>query len=64
MKRVICSNAHCHSYDYQPDQEVLKLVYKQDKLEPQAQGPYDIIVVHTMLTQQSAFLSTLFAKLS
>jgi hypothetical protein len=40
-------NACYHSYDYQPVQEVLKLVYKPDKLEPQAQGPYDIIAVHT-----------------
>jgi Integrase core domain len=46
-ERVIRSNARCHSYDYQPGQEVLKLVYKPDKLEPRAQGPYDIIAVHT-----------------
>jgi hypothetical protein len=44
---AICSNAHHHSYDYQPGQEVLKLVYKPDKLEPCAQGLYDIIAVHT-----------------
>jgi hypothetical protein len=32
----------------------LKLVYNPDKLEPQAQGPYEIIAVHTngMLTIQ------------
>jgi hypothetical protein len=46
----ICSNAHCHSYDYQLGQEVLKLVCKPDKLKPQAQGPYDIIVVHANVT--------------
>jgi hypothetical protein len=53
-ERVICSNAHCHSHDYQPGQEVSKLVYKPDKLEPCAQGPYDIIVVHSngTLTRQ------------
>jgi hypothetical protein len=34
-----CSNACCHLYDYQPGQEVLKLVYTPDKLEPRAQGP-------------------------
>jgi hypothetical protein len=46
-ERVIHSNVRHHSYDYQPGQEVLKLVYKPDKLEPHAQGPYDIIAVHT-----------------
>jgi hypothetical protein len=48
------SNEHCHVYDYQPGQEALKLVYKPDQLEPQAQGPYEIIAVHTngMLTIQ------------
>jgi hypothetical protein len=33
-ERVICSNACCHSYKYQPGQEVLKLVYKPDKFKP------------------------------
>jgi hypothetical protein len=46
-ERTIRRNAHHHSYDYQPGQEVLKLVYKPDKLESRAQGPYDIIAVHT-----------------
>jgi hypothetical protein len=46
-ERIIRSNACRHAYDYQPGQEVLKLVYKPDKLKPRAQGPYDIIVVHT-----------------
>jgi hypothetical protein len=46
-EHAICSNERHHAYDYQPGQEVLKLVYKPDKLEPQAQGPYEIIAVHT-----------------
>jgi hypothetical protein len=46
-ERIICSNVRRHSYDYQPGQEVLNQVYKPDKLEPRAQGPYDIIAVHT-----------------
>jgi hypothetical protein len=33
-ERAIRSNTRCHSYDYQPGQEVLKLVYKPDYLEP------------------------------
>jgi hypothetical protein len=55
------SNERQHAYDYQPGQEVLKLVYKPDKLEPQAQGPYEIIAVHTngTLTIQ---LNALIAK--
>jgi hypothetical protein len=53
-ERALHSNKHRHAYDYQPGQEVLKLVYKPDKLEPQAQGPYEILAVHTngMLTIQ------------
>jgi hypothetical protein len=39
-ERLIHSNVRCHSYDYQPGQEVLKLVYKPDKLKPGAQGLY------------------------
>jgi hypothetical protein len=46
-ERAMRSNTCRHAYDYQPGQEVLKLVYNPDKLEPQAQGPYEIIAVHT-----------------
>jgi hypothetical protein len=46
-EHAISSNARHHSYDYQPGQEVLKLVYKPDKLKTHAQGAYDIIAVHT-----------------
>jgi hypothetical protein len=38
-EQAICSNGCCHLYNYQPGHEVLKLVYKPDKLEPCAQGP-------------------------
>jgi hypothetical protein len=41
-ERAISSNACCHSYDYQPGQEVLNLVHKPDKLMPRA-----LIAVHT-----------------
>jgi hypothetical protein len=74
-ERAISSNARRHSYDYQPGQEVLKLVYKPDKLKPRAQGPYDIIAVHTNGSYHTIECSynrvhfhpkcqTLFAKLS
>jgi hypothetical protein len=35
------------SPDYQPNQKVLKLQYKPDKLTPRATGPYWITSVHT-----------------
>jgi hypothetical protein len=35
-EHAMCSNKHHHGYDYQPGQEVLKLVYNPDKLEPRA----------------------------
>jgi hypothetical protein len=33
-EHALHSNKCHHAYDYQPGQEVLKLVYKPDKLEP------------------------------
>jgi hypothetical protein len=45
--RLIESNRKRFSYDYQPNQEVLKLEYKPDKLAPCATGPYWITSVHT-----------------
>ena len=46
-ERLIQSNRKRYSFDYQPNQEVLKLVYAPDKLEPRAHGPYRIHSVHT-----------------
>jgi hypothetical protein len=45
--RLIESNRRRFSYDYQPNQEVLKLEYKPDKLAPRATGPYQITSIHT-----------------
>jgi hypothetical protein len=33
-QRLIVSNRKCISYDYQPNQEVLTLVYEPNKLDP------------------------------
>ena len=33
-------------FDYQPGQKCLILAYKPDKLEPRAEGPFDIVRVH------------------
>jgi hypothetical protein len=45
--RLIERNRKRFSYDYQPNQEVLKLEYKPDKLAPCATGPYQITSMHT-----------------
>jgi hypothetical protein len=44
---LIANNRKRITYDYQPNQEVLKLVFRPKKLEPRAVGPYRINVVHT-----------------
>jgi hypothetical protein len=45
-KRLIAANAKRFSYDYQVNDEVLKLVYKPNKMDPRAEGPYTIEQVH------------------
>ena len=41
--------ANCHqiAHNYQPNNQVLLLTYKPDKLEEKAKGPYHINRVHT-----------------
>jgi len=46
-ERRITANRKRFTFDYQPNQEVLKLVYEPGKLEPRAIGPYRITAVHT-----------------
>jgi transposase InsO family protein len=46
-QRLIVNNRKRFAHDYQPNQEVLKLVYEPGKLEPCAVGPYRIVAVHT-----------------
>jgi transposase InsO family protein len=46
-ERLIRANRQRFSYDYHIGDDVLKLVYKPDKLEPRAHGPYPIEQVHT-----------------
>lgn len=45
--RLIKANRHRFAYDYAVGQQVLKLVYKPSKLQPRAEGPYEITRVHT-----------------
>jgi hypothetical protein len=46
-KRLIEANRKRFAYDYRVGDQVLKLVYKPDKLESRAHGPYQITQVHT-----------------
>jgi hypothetical protein len=46
-KRLLLANAKRYSRDYTIGDEVLKLVYQPDKLDPRATGPYRIDRVHT-----------------
>jgi hypothetical protein len=46
-ERLITANRKRFTFDYQPNQEVLKLVHEPGKLEPRATGPYRITAVHT-----------------
>jgi transposase InsO family protein len=45
-QRLLTSNTKRISYDYRPNQEVLKLIYEPAKLEPRATGPYRVNAVH------------------
>jgi hypothetical protein len=46
-QRLVESNRRRISHDYQPNDEVLVLAFKPDKLEPCTQGPFRIERVHT-----------------
>jgi hypothetical protein len=46
-ERLICANRSRFSHDYHVGEEVLKLIYKPDKLQPKAEGPYLVHQVHT-----------------
>ena len=45
-QRLIEANTKRFSYDYAIGEEVLKLTYRPDKLEPRATGPFPIERVH------------------
>ena len=45
-EQTMAENRKQISHDYQPDDQVLVLVYKPDKLEPCACGPYCILHTH------------------
>jgi transposase InsO family protein len=45
-QRLIAANRKRFSYDYRIGDQVMKLTYKPDKLQPRAEGPYRIETVH------------------
>ena len=45
-ERTMAENHKRISHDYQPNDQVLVLVYKPDKLEPCTRGPYRILHTH------------------
>jgi hypothetical protein len=45
-QRLIAANAKRFSYNYRVGDEVLKLVYKPNKLDPRATGPFVVGQVH------------------
>ena len=46
-ERLLIGNRKRFTHDYQPNQQVLKLVHEPDKLAPRATGPFRIHSVHT-----------------
>ena len=45
-KRLVAANARRVSHEYRINDEVMKLIYKPDKLDPRAEGPYRVVQVH------------------
>ena len=45
-ERTMAENQKQISHDYQPNDQVLVLAYKPDKLEPRSRGPYRILHTH------------------
>jgi len=63
-RRLVAANRRRISHDYQPGEEVLKLTYKSDKLQPRAEGPYTIEAVHTNGTITIRLNATTLERLS
>ncbi len=63
-ERLIQANRKRFAYDYHIGDQVLKLTYKPDKLEPRAHGPYTIETVHTNGTITICLNPTTIERLS
>ena len=46
-RNLIAANRKRISFDYQPGQQVLKAIYKPNKMQPSFEGPYPILRGHT-----------------
>ena len=62
--RLIVANRRCFSYGYNVNDEVLKLVYKPDKLETRAKGPYRVERVHANGTLTIRLSPNTFERIS
>lgn len=62
--RLIIANRKRYSYDYRIGDEVLKLVYKPDKLDPRAEGPYRVVQVHANGTLTIQLSPTVVERIS
>mmetsp|Transcript_24155 Transcript_24155/g.44924 ORF Transcript_24155/g.44924 Transcript_24155/m.44924 type:complete len:177 (+) Transcript_24155:849-1379(+) len=63
-KRLIAANTKRFSYDYNVGDEVLKLQYKPDKLEPRATGPFPVERVHANGTLSIRISPTVLERIS
>ena len=63
-KNLIRANAKRIDFDYQPGQKALKLVYKPNKLEPRAEGPYHINKIHTNGTVEIQLDDDVFERIN
>jgi transposase InsO family protein len=62
--RLITANAKRFSYDYRVGDEVLKLVYKPNKLDPRATGPFVVEQVHANGTLSIRLNPTVVERIS
>jgi hypothetical protein len=63
-QRLITANAKRFSYDYRVGDEVLKLVYKPNKLDPRATGPFVVEQVHANGTLSIRLNPTVVERIS
>ena len=63
-KRLITANAKRFNYDYRVGEEVLKLTYNPNKLDPRATGPFRIEQIHANGTISIRLTPTVIERLS
>jgi transposase InsO family protein len=63
-QRLITANAKRFSYDYRIGDEVLKIAYNPNKLDPRATGPYTVEQVHANGTLSIRLTPTVVERIS